>query len=57
MLGGGRSIADIALICWIKASAEAGLGDRIRLGEYRNVSGWHAWALAGHGAHGIAAGS
>lgn len=55
MHGGGRSIAEIALICWIKALAEAGLGDGIRLGEYRDVAGWLEWALAGHRIHGLTA--
>lgn len=46
MLRSGYSIADIALVGWINALAESGLGEQIGAGEYRNLATWLGRALA-----------
>jgi GST-like protein len=46
LLRSGCSIADIALVGWINALVESGLGEQIGAGEYRNLAAWLDRALA-----------
>ena len=46
MLRSGFSIADIALVGWINALVESGLGEQIGAGEYRHLGAWLDRALA-----------
>lgn len=46
MLSSGYSVADIALIGWINALVESGLGEQIGASEYRHLAAWLDRALA-----------
>jgi GST-like protein len=46
LLRSGYSIGDIALVGWINALVESGLGEQIGAGEYGNLAAWLDRALA-----------